>query len=94
MNRVEQINEYLKERLGGELEWYILFNLQEKWTWVKVEASDYDVLEFVLNIPEICIQMLKDMEIEETLQLKIMNARLDIVHDHVQEIYKNNNINE
>ncbi len=88
MNRAKKINEYLTERLGEEQQPYILFNLSEWGSGVKVEASDYDVLEFILNLPDIWLSMLKDMDIEDELQLRIVNKRLEFIHDHVEEIYK------
>lgn len=87
---IKKINEKINEFLDNltEEEPSITFYVDDRGTRVQSKASEYDMLNFILNFPQIALTMLDEMEIEDDLQLKIVKARLECIHDYVGEIYK------
>lgn len=87
MKRENAVNKYLaqKDEIGEE---QIVFYLKEDGTWVHYEASEYKILERILNAVDIAHKMMWDIDIDQTMELEIYKKWMENIHDIVQEIYE------
>lgn len=93
MKRENQVNKYLVEK-DEMWEEKLVFTLKEGGVWVHYEASEYSILERILNVVDVAHNMMSEVDIDQDMELLIYKKRMENIHDIVQEIYEKTQTND